>query len=158
MEEKNNTINGELVHTFPSTPKETVETGFTTKVTFIFLVCAVLLGGISGFAYKKLLPKTIQKYSVESGVSNVKPKQIAGIQGKKNFKDKAEGTLRKGGVEGEGSFHLERPGGESQNVYLTSSTVDLAPYVNKKVRVQGETYASEKAGWLMDVGFVEILN
>jgi len=44
---------------------------------------------------------------------------------KKTFPDKTEGVLREGGIEGEGNFHLERPGGESQNVYLTSTTVDL---------------------------------
>ena len=60
-------------------------------------------------------------------------------------------------MEGEGSFHLERPGGTSQNVYLTSSTVDLSEYVGKKVKVYGETFQGEKAGWLMDVGLVEVL-
>jgi hypothetical protein len=75
----------------------------------------------------------------------------------KNFKDQAEGTLKEGGIDGEGNFHLERPGGESQNVYLTSSTVDLSLYVGKKVRVYGQTFAGQKAGWLMDVGLVEVL-
>ena len=88
---------------------------------------------------------------------NGKVEKTAGIADKKTFKDSAEGVLKEGGVDGEGNFHLERPGGESQNVYLTSTTVDLSKYLGKKVRVWGETFKAEKAGWLMDVGLVEVL-
>ena len=83
--------------------------------------------------------------------------QTAGIADKKTFKDSSEGILKEGGIDGEGNFHLERPGGESQNVYITSTTVDLSKYVGKKVRVWGATFQGEKAGWLMDVGLVEVL-
>ncbi len=65
--------------------------------------------------------------------------------------------MREGGIEGEGAFHLERTGGKSQTAYLTSTTVDLEPYIGKKVRVLGKTFAGKKAGWLMDVGYVEVL-
>lgn len=74
-----------------------------------------------------------------------------------NFKDQAEGTLQKGGIEGEGTHHLERTGGASQTVYLTSSVVDLDQFVGKKVQVSGETFSGKKAGWFMDVGKVKIL-
>jgi hypothetical protein len=100
-------------------------------------------------------------------VGNLKTKKTTGLKttdqkkegvvDKKNFSDQAEGILREGGVDGEGSFHLERPGGKSQNVYLTSSIIDLSNYVGKKVRVWGETFAGQKAGWLMDVGIIEII-
>lgn len=86
----------------------------------------------------------------------VETSQAAGIIDKKTFKDNSSGILREGGMEGEGNFHIERPGGKSQNVYLTSSTVDLSKYVGKKVRVWGQTFQGNKAGWLMDVGLVEI--
>ncbi len=81
----------------------------------------------------------------------------AGIMDKKKFPDHAEGILQEGGVDGEGNFHLERPGGESQNVYLTSAIVDLSSFVGKKIRVWGQTNKAQKAGWLMDVGYVENL-
>ncbi len=84
-------------------------------------------------------------------------KDSAGVLDKKQFPDDAEGTLKEGGIDGEGNYHLVRPGGESQNVYLTSSIVDLSQFVGKKVRVWGQTFAGEKAGWLMDVGYVEVL-
>ncbi len=88
---------------------------------------------------------------------SVKTEKSEGIMDKKRFPDKAEGKLVEGGIDGEGNFHLERSGGESQNVYLTSSIVDLSKYIGKKVRVWGETFSGQKAGWLMDVGYVENL-
>jgi len=78
--------------------------------------------------------------------------------GQKNEKlcpDIAEGTMREGGIDGEGTHHLQRKGGKDQNVYLTSSTVDLELVENKKVKVWGKTYAAETAGWLMDVCYLE---
>ncbi len=79
--------------------------------------------------------------------------------GQKNEKlcpDIAEGTMKKGGIDGEGTHHLKRKGGDNQNVYLTSSTVDLSLVENKKVKVWGKTYAANTAGWLMDVCYLEL--
>lgn len=73
------------------------------------------------------------------------------------FKDTATGVLEKNGVEGEGTHRLLREGGESQTVYLTSSVLDLDLFVGHKVQVWGETFAAQKAGWLMDVGKVKVL-
>ena len=75
----------------------------------------------------------------------------------KTFKDTAEGTLQEGGISGEGTHHLVRPGGDSQNVYLTSTVIDLQSFVGKKVQVWGQTVSARKAGWLMDVGKVKVL-
>ena len=75
----------------------------------------------------------------------------------KTFRDRAEGTLKEGGIDSEGTHHLERPGGTSQSVYLTSSVVDLDQFIDKKVEVWGETIGAKKAGWLMDVGKIKIL-
>lgn len=80
-----------------------------------------------------------------------------GIEDPEVFRDSAEGILRVGGIEGEGTHHLERQGGVSQNVYLTSSVLDLDEFVNKKIKVWGETFAAQKAGWLMDVGRVRVI-
>ncbi len=115
------------------------------------LIGVVIFGVVVGFVGSRI------KRETSSSIGNVNVAKTAGIADKKTFKDRAEGILKEGGVDGEGNFHLERPGGESQNVYLTSSTVDLSPYVGKKVRVWGATFQGEKAGWLMDVGYVESL-
>lgn len=124
----------------------------TPVVIAIFLVVAALgvsLGYILSSTQTLRLPKL-----KTSGKST---KEVAGVLNKKEFPDKAEGSLKEGGIDGEGSYHLVRPGGESQNVYLTSSVVDLSKFLGKKVRVWGKTFQAEKAGWLMDVGYVEVL-
>ena len=81
----------------------------------------------------------------------------AGFADEKTFKDTAEGTLVEGGISGEGTHHLERSGGISQNVYLTSTVINLQDFVGKKVQVWGETTSGRKAGWLMDVGKVKVI-
>lgn len=76
----------------------------------------------------------------------------AGILDESTFKgDTAEGTLVEGGINGEGTHHIERDGGASQNVYLASTVIDLQSFVGKKVKVWGETQSTKKAGWFMDV-------
>jgi len=80
----------------------------------------------------------------------------AGLSDTATFKDSAEGTLVEGGITGEGTHHLERSGGASQNVYLTSTVIDLQSFVGKKVKVWGQTISAKKAGWLMDVGKIQV--
>ncbi len=70
--------------------------------------------------------------------------------------DTAEGTLQSGGLNGEGTYHLVREGGVSKSVYLTSSVVDLTNFVDKKVQIWGQTLASKKVGWLMDVAKIKV--
>ncbi|HSW96693.1 MAG TPA: hypothetical protein VLF89_02615 [Candidatus Saccharimonadales bacterium] len=72
------------------------------------------------------------------------------------FKDMVEGVVQKGGIQDEGQYHLVRPGGDSQNVYLTSSLVDLSQFIGHKVKIWGQTQKAQYAGWLMDVGKVEV--
>jgi len=87
----------------------------------------------------------------------VKVGDVVGHPDKETFSDEAEGVLVKGGIAGEGSHHLMREGGPTQSVYLTSSVLDLDQLVNHRIKVWGETFAAQSAGWLMDVGRVEIL-
>ena len=141
-----------LIHDLDS---KTVENTFTLPKFFSILTVVIVAGLIIGFLFS-LTKKTITTDN-QVGSKSAKVEKTAGIADKKTFKDKAEGILKEGGLDGEGNFHLERPGGESQNVYLTSTTVDLSQYTGKKIRVWGETFSAEKAGWLMDVGLVEVL-
>ncbi|HUV71938.1 MAG TPA: hypothetical protein VMW25_02930 [Clostridia bacterium] len=80
-----------------------------------------------------------------------------GSEKAENFKDKAIGVLEAGGIEGEGTHKLIREGGPSQTVYLTSSVLDLDQFIGRKLEVLGETMTAQKAGWLMDVGRVKVL-
>lgn len=75
----------------------------------------------------------------------------------KTFKDTAIGVIESGGLDGEGTHKLIREGGPSQTAYLTSSIIDLDQFEGKKVQIWGETFKGQKAGWLMDVGRIKIL-
>lgn len=88
----------------------------------------------------------------------IKTEKTVGSTDVKTFRDSAEGVLESGGIDGEGTHHLVRAEGRpDQNAYLTSSVINLDDYVGKKVKVFGETFAAQKAGWLMDVGKIELL-
>ncbi len=76
----------------------------------------------------------------------------------KAFKDTATGTIEKGSINGEGTHILNRQGGPTQRASLTSSVIDLDLFVGKNVQVTGETFASTKTSWLLDVGTIKILD
>jgi hypothetical protein len=128
-----------------------------TKSLFIFLIVAVVLGIGTGYIFraKGNTGNTLTSGTIDS--SNISKGTVVGSNDTKTFKDTATGTLKNGGINGEGQYHLARSGGDSQNVYLTSSSVDLSKFVGKKIKVWGQTQTAQYAGWLMDVGRVEIL-
>lgn len=82
----------------------------------------------------------------------------AGIKNDEAFPDDATGKLEEGGINGEGTHHLTRDGGPDQNVYLSSTVIDLQSFVGKKVQVWGQTISGKQAGWLMDVGRIKVIN
>ncbi len=153
MEQQNQNI----IHSI-ETPKSPAGKSPIMAIIIFLIVIAAGIG--TGYGVKTLMTNTGGQKSTTSTTTSTKKEtvvQSAGIKDEKTFSDKAEGVLREGGIEGEGAFHLERPGGKDQTAYLTSTTVDLEPYIGKKVRVLGKTFAGKKAGWLMDVGYVEVL-
>lgn len=127
---------------------------FPAVLTTFCLIIVVALG--VGYGASLLSGGKNSTTSATMSGTSTETKKGVGVFDKKHFPDTATGTMRKGGVDGEGSFHLERPGGDSQNVYMTSSTVDLSQYIGKKVTVWGQTFEAQKAGWLMDVGYLEV--
>jgi hypothetical protein len=131
-----------------------------SKTPLILFIILGLLGIATGYVFAQAIGGGSVQVAGPNGqvtTTSVTKGQIYGSKDEKTFKDSAEGVLKKGGIDGEGAYHLERPGGDSQNVYLTSSVVDLSPFIGKKVKVWGETNAAQKAGWLMDVGRLQIL-
>jgi hypothetical protein len=130
-----------------------------TKSLFVFLIAAAVLGGLTGYVLSSkggaTTGSTLDSGTVDS--AKITKGTIVGSSDTKTFKDIVSGTLKNGGINGEGQFHLVREGGDSQNVYLTSSSVDLSKFVDKKIKVWGQTQAAQYAGWLMDVGRVEVL-
>lgn len=141
-----------LIHKFGQKEKP-----FFRKI-FLAGIGIMILGIISGYFLSSMFSKNLLflRSEEKKNVSG-ETKKIVGSLDTKTFRDSAEGILEVGSINGEGTHKLIRPGGESQTVYLTSSVLDLNQFVGKKVRVFGETFAAKKAGWLMDVGKVEIL-
>ncbi len=136
--------------------KESLRKAFTPKI--IALLIVVVVGGIiSGYLISGSVSSVIPGGKISGNDSSAVTKGMVFGSNAKTFKDTAQGTLKEGGIDGEGAFHLVRPGGDSQNVYLTSSIVDLSKFINKKIKVWGETQKAQHAGWLMDVGKVEVL-
>lgn len=119
----------------------------------VVLVAAAILGigtgalifGKKGTLSLSQTPKTIQTDKIVGSTAS-------------NFDKEAEGVLQKndGKLVKDGTHVLIR-GDVSQNVYLTSSVIDLDGYVGQKVRVWGQTLQSKTAGWFMDVGKLEKL-
>ncbi|HZZ98302.1 MAG TPA: hypothetical protein VFG51_00025 [Candidatus Saccharimonadia bacterium] len=133
---------------------------------FLPMVIVAIVAGIgTGYVLSNKMTLSAMKKTdtTTGGTTTDSAAQITAQEGKtygstdaSTFKDSAEGVLVAGGVNGEGSHHIVREGGESQNVYLTSSVVDLNMFEGAKVLVRGETFQAQKAGWLMDVGQVKV--
>lgn len=122
------------------------------------LIAPVVLGLASGF----ILYKVNTAGTVNLSGKNVQIVQTAteeGVKDASTFRDTATGNVLEndGKLTTEGTHILVRTGGVSQNVYLTSSVIDLSKYNGKKVQVWGETFQGQKAGWLMDVGRIKVL-
>ncbi len=155
-----------IIHDFSGSSKtESMEAGKVSvnmdskKPPIILFVILLILGVGTGFLASKAFGSSqVTMIGANGKVTSTTAQkgQIYGSQDEKTFKDSAEGMLQKGGVDGEGAYHLVRPGGDSQNVYLTSSVIDLSQFVDKKVKVWGQTNSAQKAGWLMDVGRLQL--
>ena len=134
--------------------KENTYNSFKIAVVFIVMI---VLGVGSGFLIAQgTSTATTSSNEISSG-DEINKGDVIGIDDAETFTDEAEGKLVEGGIEGEGQYHLERPGGETQYVYLTSSVVDLSLLEGRQIKVWGQTQKAQHAPWLMDVGRVEVL-
>ena len=135
----------ELVHETAST---------RSRLPLFFGGAFIILAGVATGFFLSQKGVTLPKGKV---IKVGGPKKVVGSKDTSIFKDQAVGVVEKNGIDGEGTHKLIREGGPSQTVYLTSSVLDLDQFIGKKVKVWGETFAAQKAGWLMDVGRVEVL-
>ena len=130
----------------------------------VFLIAAIVIVGagiVTGYLLsrgKGLVVPGSKKLTGEAEMI-VGSKEV-GIKDESVFKDTAQGKLEVNDFSqvDEGSHKLIRSGGESQTAYLTSSVIALDEYTGKCVQIWGETFAAQKAGWLMDVGRLKILD
>lgn len=126
----------------------------TILVNILIGIVVVSLGVLAGY----LISGGKVKNAPIIGGSEIKTtSNEAGFADESKFSNNVEGVLEEGGTGGEGTHHLVRDGGPSQNVYLTSSVLDLGSFVGKKVKVWGDTVSSRKAGWLMEVGKLKVI-
>lgn len=151
MEEKASPV----VHSFSGSQSK-VSSLAMKNVVIVFVIIAILGVG-TGFVLASITKTTGKSLLPLARMGTAQKGQTFGSGDIKIFKDVAEGKLENGGVNGEGQYHLVRPGGDSQNVYMTSSIVDLSQFIGQNIKVWGETQKAQTAGWLMDVGKVEIL-
>jgi hypothetical protein len=147
---RGDSVKSRLLKKFPSSKSK--------QTTYLVLLSVVVV--IAGVASGWLLSNNLQRISGgKSGKATTSKANgdltEAGISDESAFPDSAEGELEKGGIDGEGTHHLVREGGEARYVYLTSTVIDLESFVGKKVKVWGESIAAEHAGWLMDVGKIK---
>lgn len=145
-------------------PEETIMKKLPTeekgsKFKVVLIVIVVIIAGVgTGYALSTLKSsKSATKSAENLSEEGIKAGDVFGSADEKTFRDQVDGVLVKGGIDGEGSHHLLRPGDASQNVYLTSSVLDLDLFLDYRVKIWGETFSAQKAGWLMDVGRVEVI-
>lgn len=129
---------------------------YNLKMLTLSLV-VVVAGVLTGWLLSGRTLAT-QNSTTEPKVGNVtNTPNEAGISDTSEFPDEAEGTLVEGGIEGEGTHHLDRDLGPEKYVYLTSTVIDLQSFAGKKVHVWGQTVSGKHAGWLMDVGKLQVV-
>lgn len=152
MESTLNPMQPSVVRKFnsPSSSNKNLMLGITSVV--------VVLAGIgAGYLLSGAAGKTASTAGNKVGNTVVVSKDEAGIADESKFSSTAEGVLEEGGIGGEGTHHLVRGVGPSQYAYLTSSVVDLSSFEGKKVQIWGDTMSGKKAGWLIDVGKIKVV-
>ena len=123
-----------------------------------FFALAIILGVFTGAMVKNLNSSSPGENlrGVDIDQTSLQVGDSFGVDDTDLFPDTVSGYIEKGGINGEGTHSLLRPGGISQTVYLTSSIVDLDEFVGHQVTIWGETFTGQKAGWLLDVGRVQV--
>jgi hypothetical protein len=158
METQNQSVPGSSTQTVQYPGKPLVKKFSSGKKENVILAIVAIIVVVAGVGTGWLLSgKKGSLGKLGKTPSTINTQKEAGSTDASTFKDTATGTLKSGGIAGEGTHHLERDGGTSQYVYLTSTVIDLESFVEKKVQVWGQTMTAKKAGWLMDVGKVKVL-
>ncbi len=133
-------------------------TSTNKNVMLGFISVVVVLAGIGvGYLLSGSAGGGTADTGAKTGNTVVVSKDEAGISDESKFSTTTDGVLEEGGIGGEGTHHLVRGIGPSQYAYLTSSVVDLSSFEGKKVQIWGDTMSGKKAGWLIDVGKIKVV-
>lgn len=152
MQDTLNPVQNNVVRRFES-PK----TANNNLVLGLISIVVVLAGIGTGYLLSGVGGNSSTSGSKKTDNSVVVSENEAGIKDESKFATNTEGVLTEGGIGGEGTHHLVRGIGPSQYAYLTSSVVDLSAFEGKKVQVWGDTMSGKKAGWLIDVGKIKVV-
>ena len=152
MQETLNPVQNNVVRKF-----ETVKSSNNNLVLGLISIVVVLAGIGVGYLLSGAGKNGSSSGGLNSGNSIVTSKNEAGIADESKFSTTTDGVLEEGGIGGEGTYHLVRGSGPSQYAYFTSSVVDLSVFEGKKVQVWGDTISGKKAGWLIDVGKIKVV-
>ena len=134
-------------------PKSKRSTAFTILASFIVVLSGVATGWFLAGGNKTATSDTRTSQQTSSN----KELEEAGVGDEKSYGSTTEGTLKKGGIKGEGTHYIDRGLGENKYVYLTSSVADLDGFVDRKVVVWGETISAKYASWMIDVGKIKVV-
>lgn len=141
-----------ILKKFPGSGEGKKETLLLVLGSFLIVLAGVGTGWVlSG----KVLGDTEVSQKTSPGATETKKE--AGITDESVFSHEVEGLLVEGGIEGEGTHHLERGDDPSKYVYLNSTVINLQNFVGKEVKIWGETISSAHAPWLMDVGKIKVI-
>lgn len=138
----------------PLEPNESPK--FNVRKLILGALLIVILGTFSGYLLAQISTSSIAGTTVSSK-DMIQTVNEVGSKDTKVYRDSATGKLESGGISGEGTHHLVLDSNPKNSAYLVSSVIDLNEFVGKHVEVRGETLKAIKAPWLMDVGYVKIL-
>jgi len=136
---------------------DTSKSPLSNNLVLAVISIVVVLAGIGTGYLLSGASKNSSSVGTPSGGSFVATKNEAGVADESKFAATTEGVLEEGGIGGEGTHHLVKGSGPSQYAYLTSSVVDLSIFEGKKVQIWGDTMSGKKAGWLIDVGKIKVI-
>lgn len=129
------------------------------KKVYVYLILGlvvVLAGGLTG---KTLAGRGGEKTSTGAEVVTKNGEVAeAGLPEDEFTDEPAEGMLVAGGMDDEGTHHLDRGMGPEKDVYLFSTSLDLSKFEGKKVKVWGHSLTSKNVPWLMDVGRITVID
>lgn len=143
---------------FPDSKKESRPVVVMAVLTVLVISAGILTGWLLS-SPKASASKTSgnSQTKVESNKSSASANEEGQLDEEIKYQE-AEGKLVDGGIKGEGTHHIERDNNPSRYVYLTSTVIDLDKYIDKKVKIWGETISSKNAPWLMDVIKIQVLD